>query len=77
MANKLNKYSYFILYSKTYTAEDLRYLVLDQLVRYYGIPKAFITDRDKLFTSNFYRTLVVCIGIKHKLSITYHLTTDG
>ena len=51
--------------------------MLDLLVRYHGIPTVFITDRDKLFTSNYWKTLVAAMGIKHKLSTAFHPQTDG
>ena len=53
MVDQLTKYSHFILCSETITAKKLGFLVLDRLVRYYRIPRTFITDRDKLFTSNY------------------------
>ncbi|GIZ39172.1 hypothetical protein CKM354_000256300 [Cercospora kikuchii] len=77
MVDRLTKYAHFIPASERYTAEQLGYLVMDRLVRYHGFPKVFITDRDKLFTSNYWKTLVGMIGIKHKLSTAYHPETDG
>ena len=77
MVDRLTKYAHFIAASETYTAEQLGHLVLDRLVRYHGFPKVFITDRDKLFTSNYWKTLIGTIGIKHKLSTAYHPETDG
>lgn len=53
MVDRLTKYTHFIPYIKSITAEELAHLVLDRLIRYHGIPKSFITDRDKLFTSNY------------------------
>ncbi len=53
MVDRLTKYSHFIPYSETIIAQQLGCLVLDRLVRYHGIPTVFITDRDKLFTSNY------------------------
>ena len=73
IVDRLSKYTYFVPCSETYDVEKLAYLVLDRLVRYYGILYVFITDRDKLFTSNFWKTLVASIGIKHKLSTAYYL----
>jgi len=51
--------------------------VIDRLIRYHGIPSSFVTDRDKLFTSNYWKTLVASIGIRHKLSTSFHPQTDG
>lgn len=77
MVDRLTKYSHFIPYNEEYTAEKLAFLVLDRLIRYHGMPKVFITDRDKLFTSNYWKTLISTIGIQHKLSTSFHLQTDG
>ena len=77
MVDRLTKYSHFIPCSESINAEQLGCLVLDRLVRYHGIPMVFITDRDKLFTSNYWKTLVAAMGIKHKLSTAFHPQTDG
>ena len=77
MVDRLTKYSHFVPYSEEFNAEKLARLVLDRLIQYHGIPKVFITDRDKLFTSNYWKTLVNTIGIRHKLSTSFHPQTDG
>lgn len=77
MVDRLTKYVHFIPANETHTAEQLGYLILDRLVRYHGFPKIYITDRDKLFTSNYWNTLTGALGIKHKLSTSYHPQTDG
>ena len=53
IVDKLTKYTHFVPYTKTITIEQLGYLVLDRLVRHHSLPLAFITDRDKLFTSTY------------------------
>jgi len=53
MINKLIKYSHIIACKEKFTAEQLRYIVLDRLIRYHDIFKELISDRDKLFTSNY------------------------
>ena len=77
MVDKLTKYAHFIACSKTMDAVKLGHLVIDRLVRYHGLPVSFITDRDKLFTSTYWQTLVSTMGIKHKLSTAFHPQTDG
>jgi hypothetical protein len=77
IVDRLTKYTHFIPCKATLTAEQLGFLVLDRLIRYHGIPKAFVTDRDKLFTSAYWRTLVAQMGIHHKLSSAFHPETDG
>jgi len=53
IVDRLTKYSHFVLCNETINAKQLGCLVLDRLVRYYGVPTTFITDRDKLFTSRY------------------------
>ena len=77
IVDRLTKYAHFVPCNETITAEQLGHLVLDRLIRYHGIPTTFITDRDKLFTSNYWKTLVAAIGIRHKLSTAFHPQTDG
>ena len=76
VVDRLTKYTYFVPCKAILIAKQLGFLVLDRLIRYYRIPKVFVTDRDKLFTLAYQRTLVVQIGIHYKLSSVFHLETD-
>jgi hypothetical protein len=51
--DKLIKYSHIIACKEKFIAEQLRYIVLNRLIRYHDILKELISDRDKLFTSNY------------------------
>jgi hypothetical protein len=53
MIDKLTKYSHIIACKKKFTAEQLRYIVLNRLIKYHDILKGLTSDRDKLFTSNY------------------------
>ena len=53
MVDRLIKYAHMVLFKKTYNAKQLGYIVLDQLIQYHGMSKAYISDRDKLITSNY------------------------
>ena len=77
IVDRLTKYSHLIPFKETYTAEQLGFVILDRLIRYHGIPEAIISDRDKLFTSNYWRTLIPLLGTKLKMSTAFHPTTDG
>jgi transposase InsO family protein len=66
-----------IPFQRNYTAVQLGHVINDRVIRYHGIPKTIISDRDKLFTSNYWATLMSAIGIKRKLSTAYHPETDG
>jgi len=53
MINKLIKYLHIIACKEKFTAKQLKYIVLNRLIRYHDILKELISDRDKLFTSNY------------------------
>ncbi len=77
IVDRLTKYTMFIPFKETATAPVLAYTILRELVSNHGLPKEFITDRDKLFTSKFWETLTAELGINHKMSTAYHPQTDG
>ena len=47
------KYMIFILFRESATASVLTYTILQELVSNHGLPKKFIMNQDKLFTSKF------------------------
>ena len=51
--DRLTKYVYFILYKEASTIEELAYIFVKWIVANHGILDKIISDRDKLFTSNF------------------------
>jgi len=76
MVDKLIKYSHIIACKEKFTAEQLGYIVLDRLIRYHDIPKELISDRDKLFTSNYWKTLISMLGTRLRMSTAYHSITN-
>jgi hypothetical protein len=77
VVDRLTKYTYFIPYNEDFTVQSLAIIFVDRIVRYHGIPKVIISDRDKLFTLAFWKTLIATLSIKLKLSTAFHPTTDG
>ena len=71
------KYTVFISFKESTTAEELVYIFLRWIVSNHGMPKEIITDRDKLFTSRFWKSLMDQLGSKHRLSTAFHPQTDG
>src|SRR5450755_2090996 len=77
VTDKLTKYGYFIPYKESSSAEDLAYVFNKHIIGNHGIPKKIISDRDKLFTSRFWKSLMDQLGTHHKMSTDYHPQTDG
>jgi hypothetical protein len=65
-----------IPFRHNYSAEKLAHVFKDRIIYYYSILETIISDRDKLFTLNFWTTLLAQIGTKKKLLTTYYLQTD-
>ena len=77
ITDRLTKYGYFIPYKEALSAEELAYAFLRVIAANHRLPEEIISDRDKLFTSKFWKLLVDQLGIHHKLSTSYYPQTDG
>ena len=75
--DRLTKLAYFLPYKEASNAEDLAYAFLRTVVADHGLPDEIISDRDKLFNSKFWRSLMDMMGIKMKMSTAFHPQTDG
>ena len=72
VTNRLIKYCYFIAYHEVFTAENLAYMFLKIIIFKHEILDEMISNRDKLFKSKFWRSLMKQIEIHYKLSTIYH-----
>jgi hypothetical protein len=77
IVDRFTKYAYFLPYLKTGTAEDLSYVFLRNVASQHGMPKGIVSDRDKLFTSNFWKALMKQLGPDRNLSTAFHPQSDG
>lgn len=60
----------------THTAEDWASVMVDGLADW-GIPKAFVHDRDRKFLSEFWRAVFKKLDVDFLASTAYHPQTDG
>ena len=77
VVERLTKWAYFIPFLRKATATDLAHVFMEKVFARHGMPAEIISDRDKLFTSQFWQSLMDILGTKHKLSTAYHPQTDG
>ena len=77
VVNKLIKYAHFISFKKIYDTKQFKYFYINKVIQYQRILKNIINEKNKLFTSKYWQTLMQGINIKLKFSTTYHLPTDG
>jgi hypothetical protein len=77
VTDRLTKYKYFILYKESLLAEKLAYAFNKHIIGNYEISKKIISDKDKLFTSRFWKSLADQLGIYYKIFTEYYPQTDG
>ena len=46
-------------------------------MRYHGLPRSIVSDRDHLFMKQFWKQLLMFLDIKPKMSPQYHPQTNG
>ncbi|WVZ58542.1 LOW QUALITY PROTEIN: hypothetical protein U9M48_008808 [Paspalum notatum var. saurae] len=77
VVDRFSKYGHFIALGHPYSASSVARAFFDIIVRLHGLPCSIISDRDPVFTSNFWIELLNLTGIKLKMSSAFHPQTDG
>ena len=77
MMDMLTKYAHFIPLSHLYTSKTIASLFIDNIYKFYGLPKVIISDKDNLFMSELWQDFWTLQGSKLYFSIAYHSQTDG
>lgn len=60
-----------------FSAPKVAQVFLDNVIKLHGTPKSLVTDRDKVFTSGFWKSLFQALNIKLALTTAYHPQADG
>ena len=76
IVDQLTKMLHCKLVKVTIDAPGLAEVIINVIVRHYGLPGSIVIDRGLLFTSKFWLLLCYFLGIKQRLSITFHLQAD-
>lgn len=77
IVDKLTKYAYMIPTTEKIDAKQMASILVRNIFANHGTPRKITSDRDKLFTSNMWRSFADQIGIEHRLSTAYHPQTNG
>lgn len=75
--DKLTKMVHFTATIKTITAPELAAIFCRDIVRLHGMPIRIVSDRDKLFTSTFWKSLSQLLGVHQAMSTAFHPQSDG
>ena len=75
--NQLTKIVYYKSVKVTINTFGLAEVIVNVIVRYYGLTNSIVTNRELLFTLKFCSLLCYILGIKQKLSTAFPSQTDG
>lgn len=68
---RFTKYSHFLPVSHPFTVQ-VAHEFLDGVYKLHGLPVVIVSDRDRIFTSHLWQELFKSLGVKLRLSISYH-----
>lgn len=77
VVDKFSKFAHFVPLHHPFSVESVAKLFLDNIYRLHGLPLSIISDRDRVFTSKFWRSLFRLAGVELRMSSAYHTQTDG
>ncbi|GKB02965.1 reverse transcriptase domain-containing protein, partial [Tanacetum coccineum] len=77
IVDRLTKSAHFLPIKENDPLDKLARLYLNRIVTRHEIPVLIICDRDRKFTSNFWRSFQKSLGTELSMSAAYHPQTDG
>ena len=75
--DRFTKMAHFIALPEDTTAEELARKFLKEIWRLHGLLKEIVSDCDAKFTLKFWSALMETLGVKRKLSTSFHPEMDG
>jgi hypothetical protein len=70
------KYAHFFPLKHQFTIASVAALFMNNVVKLHGIPKSILSDKDKIFTSAFWKSLFGLLDVKLQRSSVYHCHTQ-
>ena len=77
VVDRFTKIVHFIPTRERISAEGLAQLFRDNIQKLHRLPDSIISDREPQFAAGIMKKLNQMLGIDTKLSIVFHLQTDG
>ena len=77
VVDSFTKYAHFITLLHPFTAAKVAQLFLNNVYRLHGLPTIIISDRDRVFTSTFWKELFRLADVSLQMSSSYHPKSDG
>eukprot|EP00253_Pinus_taeda_P026716 PITA_26716 len=77
VVDKLTKYAHFCALSHPIKASTVSTAFMETIQKLHGNPKIIVSDRDPIFTGNFWTELFSCLCTQLAHSSSYHPQSDG
>ncbi len=77
VVDRLTKYAHFLSLKHPFSASEVAEVFLRTVGKLHECLRCIVSDRDKIFTSQFWRDLFKRMGTKLNMSLAYHPETDG
>jgi hypothetical protein len=75
--DRLTKMVHFVPCKEKLSAKGFAELYVDNVFRYHGLSKEFISDRDSRFTSEFWKGVTELLGTRLCVLSSFYPQTDG
>ena len=72
VVDRFTKFAHFIPVKHPYTALQIAQLFMDNIVKLHGLPKAFVTNKDIVSVSQFWKQLFKLYKVQLQFSTAYH-----
>jgi hypothetical protein len=77
VVDRFSKFAHFIPLAHPFSAAIVAIAFMDHVYKLHGAPEEIISDRDKIFNSQFWKQLFTLTGTTLSMSLSYHPETDG
>lgn len=77
VVDRLSRYGHYIPLHSDFTRTSLANSFIYHVSKLHGIPKNIVSDKDKTFTSHFWRQLFQSMGTTLAFSSSYHPQSDS
>jgi hypothetical protein len=77
VVDRLTKYAHFFSLSHPFKASTIATTFMETIQKLHGVPKIIVSDRDPIFTGNFWTELFSCLGTQLAHNSSYHPQSDG
>ena len=74
--DRFTKYAHLISFCENYEIKQLKYVILNRLIRYHEIFKELTSDRNKLFTFKYWQTFISMLETRLHFFTAYHSRTN-